>query len=68
MLDDLRRSASDEFEDDDEEESIDEPPRRGGSRLFGLSPVERMLLSILLFMLVSAVGVLLLLATGRIVF
>lgn len=71
MLDDLRKSASDDFDDEQEQDlqadaediMMDSP---GGGRFLGLTAVERMLMSILLFVLVTVIGVLLLLATGRI--
>lgn len=67
MLDDLRRSASEGFEEEEEEDEVVavDPDDTGGRSFLGLSPVERMLLSILMFMLVTAIGVLLLLVTGR---
>jgi hypothetical protein len=69
MLDDLRRSAAEGFEEEEEEEEIvaADPDDTGGRSFLGLSPVERMLLSILVFMLVTAIGVLLLMMTGRLV-
>jgi len=77
MLDDLRRSTSDDdslFEDlvegSEEEASYDEPDaRRGGDgRFLGMTAVERMFLSIFLFMNVLVLGLAMLLATGRIRF
>jgi hypothetical protein len=77
MLDDLRRSTSDDdgLYDDLEEGgddglSSDEPGmRRGGDgRIFGMTAVERMFISIMLFMLVFVMGMALLLATKRIQF
>jgi hypothetical protein len=65
MLDDLRRSAVEAEEDEviavDETDNYAAP--RG--RFLGMTAVERMLLSIMLFMLVTVMGVLLLLVTGR---
>lgn len=69
MLDDLRRSASGEFDDNEPEELglIDEGVRE--ERLFlGMTAVERMFLSIFLFMNVAVLGIALLLATNRLVF
>ncbi|MFN8373311.1 MAG: hypothetical protein U0694_10610 [Anaerolineae bacterium] len=77
MLDDLRRSTSEDdslFEDlvegSEEEASYDEPDvRRGGDgRFLGMTAVERMFLSIFLFMNVLVLGLAMLLATGRIRF
>jgi hypothetical protein len=69
MLDDLRRSASGEFDDNEPEEIgiIDEiaPEER---LILGMTPVERMFISIFLFMNVAVLGIALLLATNRLVF
>jgi hypothetical protein len=69
MLDDLRKSAlqdeSDFTEDDQALEAIQErPPER---HFLGMRPVERMFLSIFLFMTVAVLMLALLLASGRIV-
>jgi len=67
MLDDLRRSTieptQDEFDFDDLPQEA-KPPRR---RFLGLTPVERMFLMIFFFMNVVIIGLVLLLATGRLV-
>ena len=77
MLDDLRRSTSDDDElyDDLDEGSGDEfsayepDIRRGGDgRFLGMTAVERMFLSIFLFMNVLVLGLAILLATNRISF
>jgi hypothetical protein len=77
MLDDLRRSTSDDdgLYDDLDEGSADEfsayepDIRRGGDGLFlGMTAVERMFLSIFLFMNVLVLGLAILLATNRISF
>jgi hypothetical protein len=75
MLDDLRRSTSDDdslFEDlqeSDEEISTDEPDvGHSDGRFLGMTAVERMFLSIFFFMNVFVLGLALLLATGRIRF
>lgn len=68
MLDDLRRDVNegDDFFDDAEDD-FDDVVVEGGSTLFlGMTPVERMFLSIFLFMNVTVLGLALLLATGRI--
>jgi hypothetical protein len=69
MLDDLRRSTlesdstQDEFDFDDL--PVEAKPER--RRFLGLSPVERMFLMIFFFMNVVVIGLVLLLATGRLV-
>lgn len=66
MLDDLRRGDDDDLYEDTE--AVDDDDDRGNSgRFLGMTPVERMLLSILLFLLVTVIGVVVLVATGRIV-
>jgi len=67
MLDDLRQTEDDfnEFDDEgsDEVEVRQTVNRRG---FLGMTAAERMLLSIMVFLLVTVFGVLVLLATGRI--
>jgi hypothetical protein len=55
------------FEDEDEEiDSFDDSEAAAGGGLFlGMTPVERMFISIFLFMNVTVLGIALLLATGR---
>ena len=67
MVDDLRRSASDDLDDIFDEGNSKKKRRKSGGFL-GMSAFERMILSILLFMLVTVMGVLLLVVSGRIVF
>ena len=70
MLDDLRNSAlqDDDFNFDDDEVEIEVSDRADRDRYFlGLRPVERMMLSIFLFMNVCVIMLALLLATGRLV-
>lgn len=68
-LDDLRRSADEEEQglfDDDDEVFGGEAVRSVGDNLFlGMTPVERMFISIFLFMNVGVLGLALLLATNR---
>lgn len=69
MLDDLRQTDDDfnEFDDDagdDEKEVRQSVTKRG---FLGMTAAERMVLSIMVFLLVTVFGVLVLLATGRIV-
>jgi hypothetical protein len=74
MLDDLRKSASQEssrFDDEIEEDVFAEEERaarRGDTRFLGMTAVERMLLSIFLFMNVLVLGLAILIATGRLQF
>lgn len=68
MLDDLRKSAADGFEEEEEETLMEaEEADLSGGTFLGMTAVERMLLSILMFLLVTAVGALLLIVTQRIV-
>jgi hypothetical protein len=72
MLDDLRRSTTDEtfdFDDDDNVLVMREDAEEKVQRLFlGMTAVERMFLSIFFFMNVCVLGLAMLLATKRIVF
>ncbi len=73
MLDDLRRSTTDhDFEFEEEDDSafvVEEDHEERVNKLFlGMTAVERMFLSIFLFLNVCVLGLALLLATGRIVF
>ncbi|MBI5670394.1 MAG: hypothetical protein HZC41_20565 [Chloroflexi bacterium] len=73
MLDDLRRSTTqDDFDFEEEDDSVfvvEEDPEERVNKLFlGMTAVERMFLSIFLFLNVCVLGLALLLATGRIVF
>jgi hypothetical protein len=68
MLDDLRK-PDDELELDDAESldsfafSVDDAPEK--AKFLGMTPVERMFISIFLFMNVLVLGLALLLATNR---
>ncbi|MBC8170434.1 MAG: hypothetical protein H7X77_02135 [Anaerolineae bacterium] len=70
MLDDLRRSASDDFDEqfEDDDAGFDDDPAgsSSGSLFLGMTAVERMFISIFLFLNVSVLGFALLLATQRI--
>ncbi len=69
MLDDLRRDVNDEdlFGDEDDLDDFGEVSADSEVQMFlGMTPVERMFLSIFLFMNVTVLGLALLLATGRI--
>jgi hypothetical protein len=69
-LDDLRKAADEEeqgFFDDDDDGFGGEATRSLDDNLFlGMTPVERMFISIFLFMNVGVLGLALLLATNRI--
>jgi len=69
-FDDLRNLAADEdysgFDDDEDDDFFAADAADGTGTLFlGMTPVERMFISIFLFMNVAVLGVALLLATGR---
>jgi len=68
MLDDLRRSADEDEQNlfDDDDDVFSSEVIRGDDVLFlGMTPIERMFISIFLFMNVAVLGLALLLATGR---
>ncbi len=68
MLDDLRRSGEDDEFSFGEDEDFDygTDVREGEQKLFlGMTPLERMFISMFLFMNVAVLGIALLLATGR---
>ncbi|HRF96337.1 MAG: hypothetical protein SFZ02_13800 [bacterium] len=68
MLDDLRRSGEDDEFSFGEDEDFDygSDAREGEQKLFlGMTPIERMFISMFLFMNVAVLGIALLLATGR---
>jgi hypothetical protein len=69
-LDDLRRSAGG-FEDTEQDDVViddfDADVREERTLFLGMTPVERMFLSMFLFMNVLVLGVALLLVTGRLV-
>lgn len=74
MLDDLRR-ATEDYDDEPESDPFDAEPQRPiiteeeVDKLFlGMTAVERMFLSIFIFMNVTVLGIALLIATNRIVF
>jgi hypothetical protein len=66
-FDDLR-SSTDEFEDFEEEDEgffSDVDEQEGETLILGMTAVERMFISIFLFMNVVVIGLALLMATGR---
>lgn len=71
MLDDLRKDTLsrdyDEFESAEDEVVVTETRGSDDERFLGMTAVERMFLSIFLFMNVLVLGLALLIATNRIV-
>jgi len=68
MLDDLnklRQTEDFDFESEDEEIIPDIEEQGSASLFLGMTPVERMFISIFLFMNVTVLGLALLLATNR---
>lgn len=71
MLDELRNAPDDDFNFDDEDNVIEpevDAEERVEKLFLGMTAVERMFLSIFLFMNVVVLGLAFLLATQRIVF
>lgn len=66
-LDELRSSTAPTSSDDFENDAFDFGEVREERHFLGMTAVERMFLSIFLFMNVCVLGVALLLATGRLV-
>lgn len=70
MFDDLRRQADQSsFGPPEEEEdayTMKEAPAQARDRLFGMTPVQRFVIAILLFMMTLIVGSLFLLVTQKI--
>ena len=74
MLDDLRNSASKSFQDDEEEDQSPKPREVirirpvnvRHSRFLGMTPEQRFVIALLIFLLVSVMGVLLLVATQKV--
>jgi hypothetical protein len=68
-LDALRRFGDDdEFDFDEDSAGFIDAPAREPKRILGMTAVERMFISIFLFLNILVVGIGLLLATGRIRF
>ncbi len=71
MLDDLRKSTNNQPGNENENEEpnfrpgSDDDEEGGEQRFMGMTAVERMFISIFLFLAVSVIGAALLLATGR---
>lgn len=76
MLDDLRNSASKSFLEDEEDEKNEAPKQRDVIRIrpasiqrapfLGMTPEQRFVIALLIFLLVSVMGVLLLVATQKV--
>jgi len=73
MLDDLRNSASKSFQDEEEEEQSPKrevirirPVNVQHGRFLGMTPEQRFVIALLIFLLVSVMGVLLLVATQKV--
>ena len=66
-FDDLRSEFDDELGaiDDDDDYDVERAGANGSSLFLGMTPVERMFISIFLFLNVAVLGIALLLATGR---
>jgi hypothetical protein len=68
-LDELRRGSAGDFDDYEMDESIfDQGSAREDQTFLGMTAVERMFLSIFLFMNVVVLGIAALLVTGRLAF
>lgn len=69
MLDDLRKSADESdlshFDDEEEIVSVEEVASKRSQLFLGMTPVERMFLSMFLFLNVAILGIALLVVTGR---
>jgi len=74
MLDDLRNSASRSFQEEEEPQQQPQKPREvirirkdpNRKPFLGMTPEQRFLLSLMLFMMVSVMGALLLVLTGKV--
>jgi hypothetical protein len=77
MLDDLRNSAANSFQEEDEQAADQKPgqkhevirlhrERRESAPFLGMTAQQRFVVALLLFMMVSVMGVLLLVATEKV--
>jgi hypothetical protein len=74
MLDDLRNSASKSFQDEEEEEQPSKPREVIRIRpvsvqqgpFLGMTPEQRFVVALLLFLMVTVMGILLLVATQKV--
>jgi hypothetical protein len=78
MLDDLRNSASNSFQDEDEEEEEQSRPQKArevirirptniqSGPFLGMTPEQRFVVALLIFLMVTVLGVLLLVATQKV--
>jgi hypothetical protein len=68
MLDEFREQAGADLYYEEEEETFEEvKPARPKTRRFGLTAVQRLVLSLLFLMTVCVLGVLFLVVTGKVV-
>jgi hypothetical protein len=67
-LDALRRFDEDELDFDDDAGYLNDVPVRDEKRFLGMTAIERMFISIFIFLNIVVIGIGLLLATGRIQF
>lgn len=65
MLDDLRQQASLTY--GEEAPTIEKKRKSSGKRFLGMTPVQRLVVAIMLFFITGLIGILGLLVTGRIV-
>ena len=79
MLDDLRNSASNSFQDDEEQEEEQSRPQKPREVIrirpinihqqgpfLGMTPEQRFVVALLIFLMVTVLGVLLLVATQKV--
>ena len=71
MFDNLRDDAETSFYEDDtqppdEEFDMSAPKRRSGTKLLGMTPIQRFIIAVMLMIAVCTLGAMCLLLTGRI--
>jgi hypothetical protein len=66
MLDDLRNSATGTNEPQSPSPFREEPPRRRSAPFLGMTPVQRFVLALILFMMTCVIGTGCLVLTGKI--
>lgn len=69
MLDDLRNSVDPTYDDDlaDEERLLEQKRNRTRKSFLGMTPMQRFILSVILFLMVAIIGIILLIIMQRIV-
>jgi len=65
MLDDLRQQASNSY--GEEAPTIEKRRQPSGKRFLGMTPLQRLIIAIMLFFITTLIGTLFLLVTGRVV-